>query len=60
MFLTSGTIRNGRVELDDNEVPDGTTVVVLIPESDGTFEIGPAEKAKLVAAIDAIRKKTRR
>jgi hypothetical protein len=56
MRIASGTIRNGKVELDD-ELPDGTTVVILVHEGDGTLKVWPGDEAKLAAAIDAVRKK---
>lgn len=59
MLVISGVIRNGRVELDDNDVPDGTTVVVLVHEPDGTLKFGPADEAKLIAAVEQVRKKNR-
>jgi hypothetical protein len=51
MRVTTGTVRRGKVELDEEDLPDGTTVTVLIPEGEDTFEATPEEKAKLLAAI---------
>ena len=58
MLVTSGTIRNGKVQLDD-ELPDGTTVVVLVHESDGTLKVGPGDEEKLAALLEAVREKNR-
>ena len=58
MLVTSGTIRNGKVQLDD-ELPDGTTVVVLVHESDGILKVGPGDAEKLAALMEAVRKKNR-
>ena len=58
MLMTSGTIRNGKVVLDD-KLPDGTAVVVLVHESDGILNVGPGDEEKLAAAIEAVRKKNR-
>lgn len=51
MRVTTGTIRKGKVELEEKDLPEGTTVTVLVPEGDDTFEVTPEEKAKLLAAI---------
>ena len=52
MRLTTGIVRRGTVELDDDkDLPDGTPVTVIAPEGDETFELSPAEEAKLLAAI---------
>ncbi len=51
MRVTTGIIRRGIVELDDKDLPDGTPVTVLVPEGKDAFEVTPAEKAKLLAAI---------
>lgn len=51
MRMTSGTIRRGKVELEENDLPDGTRVIVLAREGDETFELSPDEEAKLLAAI---------
>ena len=48
MLVTSGTVRNGKIQLDD-ELPDGTAVVVLVHESDGTLKVGPGDEEKLAA-----------
>jgi len=58
MLIARGTIRNGKVELDD-ELPDGTTVVVLVHESDGTLNVAPGDEEKLAAVMEAVRKKNR-
>lgn len=53
MRLTTGIVRRGTVELDDDkDLPDGTPVTVIAPEGDETFELSPAEEAKLLAAIE--------
>lgn len=51
MRVTSGTIRQGKVELEENDLPDGTPVMVIVREGDETFELSPAEEEKLLAAI---------
>jgi hypothetical protein len=51
MRLTTGIVRRGKVELEEKNLPEGTTVTVLIPDGDDTFEVTLEEKAKLLAAI---------
>ena len=51
MRITTGIVRRGTVELDEKDVPEGTTVTVLVPERGDTFEVTPEEKAKLLAAM---------
>jgi hypothetical protein len=51
MRVTTGTIRKGKVELEEKDLPEGTTVTVLVPDAGDTFEVTPEEKAKLLAAI---------
>ncbi len=52
MRLTTGIVRRGTVELDDDkDLPEGTPVMVIAQESDETFELSPAEEEKLLAAI---------
>jgi hypothetical protein len=51
MRVTTGTIRKGKVELEEEDLPEGTTVTVLVPEGNDTFEVTPEEKARLLAAI---------
>lgn len=51
MLMTTGTVQGGTIKLDDPNLPEGTIVTVLAPEGDETFELAPAEEAKLLAAI---------
>ena len=51
MRITTGIVRRGTVELDEKDVPEGTTVTVLVPERGDTFEVTPEEKAKVLAAM---------
>ncbi len=52
MLITVGKVRGGVVELDAESLPEGATVTVLAAESDETFELGPADEAALLAAIE--------
>ncbi len=51
MLITTGIVQGGTIKLDDPNLPEGTLVTVLAPEGDETFELAPAEEAKLLAAI---------
>jgi hypothetical protein len=51
MIVTSGKVRGGNLDVDVSELPEGTTVVVLAPEGDETFDLDPDQEAKLLAAI---------
>lgn len=51
MLITTGTVQNGTIKLDEPNLLEGTLVTVLAPEGDETFELAPEEEAKLLAAI---------
>ena len=51
MLITTGTVQDGTIKVDVKSLPEGATVTVLAPEGDETFELGPADEAKLLAAI---------
>jgi hypothetical protein len=50
MVVASGKVVRGRVELD-SELPEGTSVTVLVPEGDETFEANPETERMLLHAI---------
>jgi hypothetical protein len=50
MVIASGKVVGGRVELD-SALPEGTSVTVLAPEGDETFEADPATEQMLRDAI---------
>jgi hypothetical protein len=50
MVLVSGRVVRGRVKLDC-ELPEGTSVTVLVPEGDETFEANPETERMLLRAI---------
>ena len=39
MLITTGKVNNGRIEVDSNQLPDGTTVTLLAHEGDEVFEL---------------------
>lgn len=51
MLITTGKVKNGTIKLDEPGLPEGAVVTVLAPDGDETFELAPAEEAKLLAAI---------
>jgi hypothetical protein len=51
MLITTGKVLDGTIKLDTQSLPEGAIVTVLVPEGDETFELLPAEEAKLLAAV---------
>jgi len=51
MLITTGKVQNGAIEVDSNTLPEGAKVTILVHEVDETFEVNPADEAKLLAAI---------
>jgi len=51
MLITTGKVLGGTIKVDAQSLPEGAVVTVLAPEGDETFELAPAEEAKLLAAI---------
>jgi hypothetical protein len=51
MLVTTGKVHGGTIKLDDHNLPEGAVVTVIAPEGDETFELAPAEEAKLLAAM---------
>jgi hypothetical protein len=52
MRILSGTVVDGRIEVPEGTVEDGTTVTVIIPDGDTTFELTPEEVRELQSSID--------
>ena len=50
MRIASGKVVGGRVELD-SELPEGTSVTVLAPDGDETFEADPELEQMLFDSI---------
>ncbi len=50
MRIASGKVVNGRVELD-TELPEGTSVTVIAPDGDDTFEADAETENRLLQAI---------
>ena len=50
MRIASGRVVRGRVELDA-ELPEGTSVTVIVPDDDGTFTADATTEKMLVESI---------
>ena len=51
MLIATGKVHDGTIEVEDKSLPEGAKVTVLAPEGDETFELGPEDEARLLAAI---------
>jgi hypothetical protein len=49
--MISGRVVNGKIEVDDDSLPEGAIVTVLIHEDEATVEVSPEEMAAILAAI---------
>jgi hypothetical protein len=54
MIITTGRVLSGKIELDDDALPEGTRVLVLASEGEETFELGPKDEAALLAAVGEV------
>jgi len=51
MIITTGRVRSGKIELDDDALPEGTKVTVLANKGEETFELAHEDELALLAAI---------
>ncbi len=51
MLITTGKVKNGVIQIDTKDLPNGTTVTVLAHEGDETFGLDATQEAELLAAI---------
>ena len=51
MVIVTGTVRQGSIEVPGGELPDGTTVTVLAPEGDETFEADAETETMLLESM---------
>ena len=51
MLITTGKVNNGVIQIDSKDLPDGTTVTLLVHEGDETFELDASQESELLAAI---------
>lgn len=51
MKITKGKVVSGQVVVEGDALEEGTTVTILAPEANETFELNPEDEAALLAAI---------
>lgn len=51
MRITTGRVRNGRIDVEGEPLPEGASVMILSTEGDETFELNPDEEAELDVAL---------
>lgn len=51
MKLATGRVVNGRIEVDWNELPEGSVVGVIVPDDTAGFELSAEEEAELASAL---------
>ena len=51
MLITTGKVNNGVIHIDSRDLPDGTTVTLLVREGDETFELDASQETELLEAI---------
>lgn len=52
MRITSGKVVSGKVVVDDDALPEGSTVTILAPDDSEEFELAPADEEALLEALD--------
>jgi len=52
MRIATGKVVQGKLELDGDSLEEGTTVTVLVPEPDETFELTPEEEVALKESLE--------
>ena len=56
MKLVSGTVVDGRVEIPEDSLRDGSRVMILTLEPDEPIHLTPAEEEELLEAAEQIRR----
>jgi hypothetical protein len=51
MKVTTGTVVDGKVLVEGEALPEGSTVTVLVQEDEKGFDLTPEEEAELLASI---------
>jgi hypothetical protein len=54
MKVTTGTVVDGKVLVEGEALPEGSTVTVLLREDEERFELTPEEEAELLASISDV------
>ena len=52
MRVTTRRVVNGKIEVADEELTEGTMVIILVPETRRTFSLGPEAEAAILASIE--------
>ncbi len=52
MQVASGTVVDGKVEIEGFSLPEGTTVTILARGDEALVKLSPHEEADLLAALD--------
>jgi hypothetical protein len=52
MQVASGTVVDGKVEIEGFSLPEGTTVTILARGDEALVKLSPDEEADLLAALD--------
>ena len=52
MGTRTGTVRNGLIEVEGLELPEGAQVIVSWPDEEETFDLTPEEEADLLARVE--------
>jgi hypothetical protein len=56
MRVVTGRVRDGRVEIPADFIPEGAQVMVLAPESGEPLRLSPSEETELLEAMEEIRR----
>ena len=51
MCIASGKVVSGKIVVEGEPLIEGSTVTVLAPDDDGTFDLTPEEESQLLASI---------
>lgn len=54
MKLITGKVVSGKIEVEGEALKEGSTVTVLAPEDDETFELSPQQEAELARRIQEV------
>ena len=54
MKVATGTVVDGKVVVEGETLPEGSTVTVLLREDDEAFELTPEEEDELLESISEI------
>jgi hypothetical protein len=51
MKISTGTVVDGKVLVEGESLPEGSTVTVVLREDEETFDLTPEEEAELLESI---------